>query len=95
MYINIWPLIKTLIFILLLFMSIKYLISLKHIKIKDRKSIDYLIKRNTKKFFKNKYGNFNIHNEKKVEKVYNLQGDDVIRANKKWNKIRSWDLLLC
>lgn len=79
MYVNIFPLVKFIFFLALIFMSIKYLLSLRNIKRKNKKSVDYLMKRNTKKFFKNKYAKFNIHNEEKTSRVYNLQGEDVIR----------------
>ena len=79
MYVNIFPLVKFIFFLSLIFMSIKYLLSLRNIKRKNKKSVDYLMKRNTKKFFKNKYAKFNIHNEEKTSRVYNLQGEDVIR----------------
>lgn len=79
MYVNIFPLIKLLFWGSLVFMSVKYLMSLKNVKRKNKKSIGYFMKRNTKIFFKNKYSKFNLQNKEENKKVYNLKGDDVIR----------------
>ena len=41
--------------------------------------MNYLLKRNTKAFIKNKYSKFNIHNKNENIKVYNFNGEDTIR----------------
>ena len=44
------------------------------------KSINYLLKRNTKAFFKNRYNIFDVHKKNEDAKVYNINcDDDVIR----------------
>lgn len=57
-------------------------IKMKEIKkygLNKKKSMNYLLKRNTKTFIKNKYSKFNIHNKNENIKVYNFNGEDTIR----------------
>lgn len=73
-------LLKILIFIILVIALIKYFINPNNKQLRGRKSINYLLKRNTKTFFKNRYGMFNINSKKEDAKVYNINcDDDVIR----------------
>ena len=64
------------IFALFLYTKIK---KIKKYGINKNNSINYLLKRNTKTLFKNKYGKFNIHNKEENIKVYNFNGEDTIR----------------
>lgn len=73
-------LIKLIFFILIIVMSVKGIKNIKSFITGDKKTINYLLKRNTKSFLKNKYKIFNTTSKKEDAKVYNINSDeDVIR----------------
>lgn len=73
-------LIKLIFFILIIVMSVKGIKNIKSFITADKKTINYLLKRNTKSFLKNKYKIFNTTSKKEDAKVYNINSDeDVIR----------------
>ena len=69
---------KALIFFALVILSVKYAKKIKNLP-RGNKSINYLLKRNTKSFFKNKYDMFNFCRKEEDAKVYNINCEDVIR----------------
>ena len=73
-------LVKVIIFFVILIMIIRYINQMKNTTPRGKKSINYLLKRNTKSFLKNRYNMFNIHKKSEDAKVYNINcDDDVIR----------------
>lgn len=74
-------LLKIIFWLVLIVFIIRYIKNIKTSRVGGKKTINYLLKRNTKSFFKNKYNNmFNIHNKNEDAKVYNINSDeDVIR----------------
>lgn len=73
-------LMKFIFFIVLSVIIVKYVYKIKNSKIGGRKSINYLLKRNTKSFLKNRYDMNILHKKSEDAKVYNINSDDdVIR----------------
>lgn len=73
-------LLKIIFFIVLAVVIIRYIKNMKKSVVGGKKTINYLLKRNTKSFFKNRYNMFNMPNKKEDAKVYNINCDeDVIR----------------
>ena len=59
---------------------IRYVDKLRKTSFRGGKSINYLLKRNTKAFFKNRYNIKEEHKNTKDAKIHNINGhDDVIR----------------
>ena len=81
--IKISTLLKIIFFIVVAIVIIKYIKNIKSSVVGGKKTINYLLRRNTKSFLNNRYNMFNIHKNKKEDaKVYNINSDDdVIRYN--------------
>lgn len=79
--IQIGTLLKVIFFMVLAVMIIRYIKNIKTSAVGGRKTINYLLKRNTKSFLNNRYKMFDIHNNKNEDaKVYNINCDeDIIR----------------
>ena len=69
-------LMKFIFFIVLSVIIVKYVYKIKNSKIGGRKSINYLLKRNTKSFLKNRYDMNILHKRSEDAKVYNINSDD-------------------
>ena len=79
-FIRLSTLLRIIVFLILAVIIIRYIIKIKHNKYRGKKSINYLLKRNTKTFFKNRYDMLHIHKKNEDAKVYNINSDDdVIR----------------
>lgn len=71
---------KVIFFIVLIVVIIAYIKNIKKSRGRGKKTINYLLRKNTKSFFKNTCNMFNIHNRNEDAKVYNINSDeDVIR----------------
>lgn len=81
--IKISTLLKIIFFIVVSIVIIRYIKNIKSSVVGGKKTINYLLRRNTKSFLNNRYNMFNIHKNKKEDaKVYNINSDDdVIRYN--------------
>ena len=79
--IKVSTLLKVIFFIVLALVIIRYIKNIKTSIVGGKKNINYLLRRNTKSFLKNRYSMFNIHNSRNEDaKVYNINSDeDVIR----------------
>ncbi|WP_455540087.1 hypothetical protein [Terrisporobacter sp.] len=74
--VKLWTLLKIVLFMFFLILTIKYLYKLKKLRLKRKKDINYLLKRNTKSFFKNRYDMNILHKKSEDAKVYNINCDD-------------------